>query len=120
MSDSASFDIRALAKAINRRRNDLLSRRPWRKVPVTPAMSRILENDEDYIPFRRRKAVRVRRGQLNPAIGTVVEIAAALDTTVGDLLSEHAYRITNADREHVRAIILYLAKLFELDIRIDV
>jgi hypothetical protein len=116
MSDSGPFDIRALAKAINRRRNDLLARRLWRKVPVTPAMSRILENDEDYVPYRQRKAGRARRAQSNPAIGTIVEIAAVLDTTVGDLLGERAYRITNADRDRIRVIVLYLAKLFELDI----
>jgi hypothetical protein len=105
MSDSVPFDICALAKAITRRRDDLLRRTPWRKVPITRAMSRILENDEDYVPYRQRKAVRGRYQMRNPTIGTIVKIAAALDTTVGDLLGERAYRITNADRDRVRAII---------------
>jgi hypothetical protein len=97
-----------------------MRKNPWRKVPITPAMSRILENDEDYVPYRQRKAVRVRRYHAkNPAIGTVVEIAAALDTTIGDLLGERAHRITKADRDRIKVIILYLAKLFELEIRLD-
>lgn len=109
-----SFDIGRLAKAINRRRAEL--ERTDRRVTITPAMSRILENDEDYIPFRQRKPVRARQYRAkNPAIGTVVEIAAALNTSVGNLLSERAYRITNADRERVRDFIRYLSALFELD-----
>jgi adenylate kinase len=108
------FDIRALAKAIHRRRAEC--EQADRKVPITPAMSRILEADPDYIPYRRRKAVRRRRYQaVNPAISTMVEIAAALDTTVGALLGERAYRITNEDRRRVLEFVRYLAKLFELD-----
>jgi len=108
-----SFDIRSLAKAINKRRLEL--QRLGRTVTITPVMSRILENDEEYIPFRQRKAVRARhyRAQ-NPAIGSIVEIAAALDTTVGALLGERAYRVTRADRERVRDFVHYLTALFEL------
>jgi len=51
---------------------------------------------------------------MNPAISTLVEIAAALDTTVGDLLAEPAYRITPADRKRLREIVAYLKMLFEL------
>jgi len=110
------FDVRALAKAINRRRVELQRAQPFRKLPITPAMCRILEADPDYIPYRPRKTGRRRRYQaVNPAISTLVEIAAALDTTVGALLGEHAYRITNADRERVRAFIAYLTALFQLD-----
>jgi hypothetical protein len=108
------FDIRALAKAINRRREEL--ERMERRVAITPAMSRILEADPDYVPYRRRKAARVRKYQsVNPAISTVVEIAASLDTTVGALLGERAYRITIEDRRRVLEFVRFLAKLFELD-----
>jgi len=110
------FDIRALAKAINRRRMELQRARPQRVVAVTSVMSRILENDEEYEPYRHRKSVRARRyASKNPEIGSLVVIAAALDTTVGALLGERAYRITNADRERVREFVRYLARLFELD-----
>jgi hypothetical protein len=78
-------------------------------------MSRILEHEEDYVPYRPRKVGRRRFPALNPAISTMIEIAASLDTTVGALLGERAYRITRADRERVRAIIRYLSALFELD-----
>jgi hypothetical protein len=111
----AQFDIVALAKAINRRRQEYNERHPDKPVPITPAMSRILENDESYVPYRRRVARRRRRtAAINPSISTVVEIAAALDTTVGDLLGEAPYRITLADRRRLREIVAYLKMLFEL------
>jgi len=109
------FDIRALAKAIRHRRAELQRSRPRQVVPITPAMSRILEADPDYVPRRRRKAGRRRSQAVNPSIGSVVEIATSLDTTVGALLGERAYRITNADRERVRVFVTYLTNLFELE-----
>ena len=108
------FDIRTLAKAINRRRTEL--EHAGRVVPITPAMSRILENDEDYIPYRPRKITgRRKRAAENPAVSTVATIAASLNTTVGALLGERAYRITNADRERVREFVRYMTTLFELE-----
>ena len=108
------FDIRSLAKSINRRRAEL--ERAERRVPVTPVMSRILENDDEYIPYRARKPVTARPyAAKNPAIGSVVEIAASLDTTVGGFLGERAYRITNEDRRRVLEFVRFLVKLFELD-----
>jgi len=109
---SEPFDIVALAEAINLRREEL--ERQERKVLITPAMSRLLEHSPSYMPYRERKAARKLRTALNPAIGTVVEIAAALDTTVGSLLGERAYRITRADRERVREFVRYLVVLFQL------
>ena len=110
---SESFDIVALAKAINRRRLEL--RHLHRDVTITPAMSRILENDPDYISYRKRKESRVVRRAKVPAISTLISIAALLGTTVGDLLGERAYRITRADRERVRTFIRFLSQLFELE-----
>jgi adenylate kinase len=109
------FDIRALAQAIHQRRLELKRARPHLKVPITPAMSRILEADPGYVPRRRRRDGRQRREAVNPSIGTVAEIATALGTTVGALLGERAYRITNADRERVREFVRFLTVLFELD-----
>jgi len=109
------FDIRALARAINRRREEFNQRHPDRPVLITGVLARILEADPDYVPRRRRKAGRRRSQAVNPSIGSVAGIAAALDTTVGDLLGERAYRITNADRERVRDFVRYLTALFDLD-----
>jgi hypothetical protein len=109
------FDIVTLAKRINRRREEYNRLHPDNPVAISSAMSRILENDDDYIPYRQRAAVRKRRrAAMNPAISTLVEIAAALDTTVGDLLGEPAYRITPADRKRLREIVAYLRTLFEI------
>lgn len=111
----SDFDIVALAKTINRRRREFNERHPERPVAITPAMSRILENDDSYVPSRRRTARKRRRAAaVNPSIATVMEIAAALDTTVGDLLGEPAYRITRADRRRLREIVDYLNALFDL------
>jgi len=112
------FDIRALARTINRRREEFNQRHPERPVAITPVMSRILENDDDYIPYRSRTSGSKRRPPaINPAISTVIEIAASLETTVGDLLGEPAYRVTIADRRRLREFVRYLIALFELDSR---
>jgi len=112
---SGPFDIVALAQAINRRREEFNRRHPDRPVIVTSAMSRILENDPDYIPYRQRKTVRRRRAAMNPSVSVIATIAETLDTTVGALLGERAYRITNADRQRVREFVRYLTTLFQLD-----
>jgi len=108
------FDIRTLAKTINRRREEYNRRHPDHPVAITPAMSRILANDEEYVPYRSRAAGPLRRPAVNPAISTLIEIAASLETTVGDLLGEPAYRITPADRKRLREIVAYLTALFDL------
>ena len=111
----SGFDIRSLARAINRRREEYNRLHPDHPVMITPAMSRILEYDEDYIPYRPRRARQKRRSAaMNPAISTIVEIAAALETTVGDLLGEPAFRIAPADRKRLREIVAYLSGLFDL------
>src|ERR1044072_2902750 len=103
------FDIVTLAKRINRRREENNRLHPDPPVAISSAMSRILENDEDYIPYRQRAANRKRRrAAMNPAVSTLVDIAVALDTPVGDLLGEPAYRITPADRKKLREIVAYL------------
>lgn len=105
------FDIKALAKAINRRREEYNRLHPARPVRITPAMSRILENDENYIPSRRRMTRKRRAPAANPSIRTLVSIARALDTTVGDLLGEQICQMPPADRQHVLHVVHYLTGL---------
>lgn len=109
------FDIKALARTINRRRDEYNREHPDHPIPITPALSRILENDEEYVPYRTRAAKKQRRPPENPRIGTLVEIADALGTTVGDLLGEQPYTITFADRRRLRRFVRYLTTLFDLD-----
>jgi hypothetical protein len=82
------FDIVALAKRLNQRHEEWSRLHPGQRVPVTSAMSRILENDPDYLPYRPRAAGKRQRPVTNPSVRTLVQIAAALGTTVGDLLGE--------------------------------
>lgn len=78
-------------------------------------MSRILENDSEYVSYRPRKAQKRVHPARNPGIGTVVEIAAALDTTVGALLGEPQYRIGIAERRAIRRVLACLTVLLDLD-----
>ncbi|MEK6371237.1 MAG: hypothetical protein AABO58_00940 [Acidobacteriota bacterium] len=108
------FDISALARAINARRI-ACARERGETVPITSAMSRILENDREYVPYRSRIARKRGGPARNPRIATLVEIAAALDTTVGALLGETPYRMGVWERRELRRIVLTLTRLFELD-----
>ena len=107
-------DIRALAKAINARRNAYM-REHGRKPAITPAMSRLLALDEEYAPYRQRKRQSHARSAVNPSIATLVDIAARLDTSVGALLGEKAYRIGIAERRELRRILLVLFRLLDLN-----
>ena len=78
-------------------------------------MSRILENDEDYTPYRARARGKLQRPVTNPTLKTLVSIARELDTTVGDLLGEPAYQISPADRTRVLQFVRYLAALLRLE-----
>jgi hypothetical protein len=109
------YDIRALARTINRRREEYNRRHPDRPLPITPALSRILENDDDYVPYRTRAGNKRRPPIVNPGIATLVEIAAQLGTTVGDLLGERAYRVTTIERRKLREFMRWMTVLFDLD-----
>jgi hypothetical protein len=109
------YDIRALAKAINRRREEYNRRHPEQPLPITSALSRILENDDEYVPYRTRAGNKQRRPAVNPGIATLVQIAAQLGTTVGDLLGERAYRMTTVERRKLRDVVRWLTALFDLD-----
>jgi len=104
------FDIVALAKRINTLREEW-NRAHRDRIAVTPSMSRILENDPDYLPYRgaRRQGKR-HRPVRNPRIGTLVDIAAALHTTVGDLLGEPPRSaLTPIAREKAKAALRFVA-----------
>jgi hypothetical protein len=109
------FDIKAVARTINRRREEYNRRHPEKPVPITPSLSRILENDDDYVPYRNRSRSKQRRPAMNPGIATLVEIADALGTTVGDLLGERPYRISSEDRRRIRDFVRWLSALLDLE-----
>lgn len=88
MTAPAQFDVVALARRINLRLQEIRDLYPDRTIRITPVMSRILENDPDYIPYRARAAGKKRRPATNPGVAALVAIAATLETTVGDLLGE--------------------------------
>jgi hypothetical protein len=116
MKSGGSFDARAMAKRINRRRQEYNRAHPDHPVRITPAMSRILELDEEYVPYRgRRSARRPRASAVNPTIATLVTIARALGTTVGDLLGEPAYQLSLTDRRRLRELLRYLEDRFDLN-----
>jgi hypothetical protein len=110
-----SYDIKVLARTINRRREEYNRKHPDKALPITSALSRILENDEEYVPYRTRAGNKRRRPAVNPGIFTLVEIAAQLGTTVGDLLGERAFRVTTNERRKLREFVLWLTALFDLD-----
>lgn len=109
------YDSQAMAKRINRRRQEYNREHPDRPLRITPAMSRILELDDEYIPYRGRRSPRRPRAAANPTIATLVTIARALGTTVGDLLGESAYQLSQTDRRRLRELVRYLEERFDLN-----
>lgn len=104
------FDIVALAKRINQLRIEYNDSHEQR-VRITPAMSRILENDPDYVPYRCRKGSRCKGAAQAPSIVTLIEIADILNTTVADLIGEPAPSPfgTQTEREKVKAFLRAVA-----------
>jgi len=104
------FDVVALAKRINALRSEYNAAHEDR-IPITSAMSRLIENDPDYVPYRgKRRPTRRHRPVTNPRIRTLVSIAAALHTTVGDLLGEPPRSaFTPTELEKVKTILRFLA-----------
>ena len=104
------LDMVALAKRINQLRIEYNDSHEQR-IRIKPAMSRILENDPDYVPYRCRKGSRCKRAAQAPSIVTLIEIADILNTTVGDLLGETAPSPfgTRSERDRVRAFLRAVA-----------
>ena len=104
----------ALARAIHRRI------REWEAVNAASfkkdnAISRILENDPDYEPYRPRATEKQRGPAIEPSVFTVKRIAERLDTTVSDLLGETTLDITISDRRRIRDWIEFLRQRLLLD-----
>jgi len=110
------FDVRAFARRVNERRLEYNRRHPAHPVAITDVLSRILEHDKEYLPYRERRT-RKREPIKNPSIDSVVRIAATLDTTVGDLLGERGFMFSRSERRTLRWIVRQLIRAFDLDDR---
>jgi SOS-response transcriptional repressor LexA len=107
--------IVALAKAI---RADIAAynhRSPAMPFPINDAVSRIISNDPDYVPPRKRQAERKRPPTTNPGVFTLKRIADALGTTVGALLDERGFEITASDLRTFRWMAAFLQMRFVSD-----
>jgi hypothetical protein len=112
-------DMRTLAQRVHRRWLEFRRRNPGMSVPIGDTLSRILEHAPGYQSPRKRAPFRQRQPLRNPGIFTVQEIAATLETTVGDLLGEPGYAsvrdfVTPADRRKLRDALALLSDLFDL------
>jgi hypothetical protein len=110
-----SGDIVALAKAVNQRRLEFKGRFDGEIFKRDDSVSRILENDPDYVPHRPRRPDKKREPIRNPGIFTIQDIATKLHTTVGSLLGEAGFDITLDDRRTIRDLVLYLTRRFQLN-----
>ncbi|HKO59266.1 MAG TPA: S24 family peptidase [Thermoanaerobaculia bacterium] len=81
----------------------------------TTQISRILENDPDYEPYRKRAEQKQRGPAAEPSVFTVKRIAESLDTTVSDLLGEVTLDITISDRRRIRDWVEFLRQRLSLD-----
>lgn len=107
-------EIVALAKAIHRRMRD------WEEAhglqfKKDNVVSRLLENDPDYEPYRRRDPEKQRGPSTAPGVFTIKRLAERLDTTVGDLLGEREFDVTVGDRRRIRELIEFLRQRLALD-----
>ena len=116
----AARTISDLASRIHQRWEEYRRRHPGRSVPIGDTLSRILEHASGYQSPRKRAPFRQRQPLRNPGIFTIQEIAATLQTTVGDLLGESGYEsphdwLTNEERRTLREAVRILTLLFDLD-----
>ena len=84
-------EMEALARRVHLRWREFSDRHPGRRVPVSDTLSRILEHDPEYPPMRLRSPTKRRPPLRNPGVFTLKDLAAELETTVGDLLGEPEY-----------------------------
>jgi|ERR1041385_1364014 hypothetical protein len=112
MSHTHSFDIVALAKRIMQRRDEFNRLHPGRRVAISSALSRILQNDPEYAPYRARKAGKKQRPAADLRVSTLVRIATDLETTVGDLLGE-PWLLSPADRRRLEGAIRSVLDMIE-------
>jgi hypothetical protein len=104
-------DITELAKRLHRciaEYNDTHDDR----MPVTSAMSRILEHDPSYVPHRPRRANRLRKKLAgNVGLQTIARIAEHVGVSVGYLIGE-AEALSTFDRQKLNAIGRFLVDRF--------
>jgi hypothetical protein len=108
------FDMAAFAQRVHAQIRQYEAAHPGRRFKVDDTVSRILEHDPTYHPRRPRTAPRTRAPIMSPGIAKVVEIAAALDTTVGALLGERGFLLTREDVRTLRWIVWHLIRVFDL------
>lgn len=94
--------------------------RDWEEVHGQPFkkdtnLSRLLENDPDYEPYRPRNPLKKRSAAKEPALFTIKRVAEQLDTTVGDLLGEREFDVTIGDRRRIRDLLEFLRQRLALD-----
>jgi hypothetical protein len=114
MATNPRAEMLSLARAIHRRM------REWETVnaatfKIDNVMSRILENDPEYEPYRARATLKQRGPAVEPSVFTVKRIAERLDTTVSDLLGETTLDVTVGDRRRIRDAIELLRQRLLLD-----
>lgn len=108
--------IVALAKAMHAEIEAYNRRSPTAPFAIDDAVSRIIENDPDYVPPRKRVVEKKRLPTENPGVFTVKRIAARLGTTVGSLLGERGFEIAAGDLRSFRWIVDYLRMRFLHDV----
>lgn len=108
-------DAVALGKAVHAAIDAYNRRDPHRPFAIDDAASRILENDPDYHPPRRRAENKKRQPTENPGVFTVQAVARRLGTTVGELLAEPGHEITANDLRNFRWISDFLRMRFPID-----
>jgi len=104
-----------LAKAIHAAILTYNRAHPVNPYAIDDRTSRILENDRDYHPPRKRTRRKDREPTLNPGIFTVQAIADALETTIGELLGEPGYELTKSDLRSFRWMADFLRMRFPLE-----
>src|SRR5258707_51631 len=107
-------EIIALAKAVHRRIRDWeeLHGQPFK---IDTNLSRLLENDPDYEPYRKRDPSKPRGPAVSPGGFTIKRMADHLDATVGDLLGEREFEVTVSDRRRIRDLLEFLRQRLALD-----
>ncbi len=110
----------ALAKAIHSAINAYNRRSPHAPFAIDDATSRVLENDPDYHPPRKRVVGKKRDPTLNPGVFTIAPIARRLETTIGALLGERGFEITKSDLLSFRWITDFLGMRFLIDTAVPV
>lgn len=106
--------LRQLAEAVHRAMLDFNARNPGQKAKIDATLYRLLLRDPSYIP-KRSEPDAERREMKTPELFSIKAIADRLGTTVGSLLGEVGYAITEADRAIAKEFVGFLTRVFHLD-----